>query len=122
IVAVRLCLRAASPAGVNGSLNPGRSLPMLPTGVVSRAPFQYPLRPGCPSAVLGVGRRGADLLSTAVRPRSCPNAAGEYIAMLANSTAAKRTRALVPTWLSSFERVAQAFRPADAGLKPRATC
>src|SRR4029453_7869544 len=55
IVAGRFGLRGASPAGVNGSVNPGRSLPMLPTGVVSRVPFQYPLKSGGPSAVRGRG-------------------------------------------------------------------
>ena len=40
IVAVVLCFQAASPAGVNGSFSPGRSLARLPTGLVSRVPFQ----------------------------------------------------------------------------------
>src|SRR5579864_339575 len=59
IVAVTLCFHAASPAGVNGSFSPGRSLAMLPTGTVSRVPFQYPFKSGCPSAVRGVGFDGA---------------------------------------------------------------
>src|SRR5215469_2909870 len=66
IVAVRLCLNAACPAGVSGNLNSGRSLPMFPTGVVSRVPFQYPLRSGWPSAIRGVGL--LDLKSGAVSP------------------------------------------------------
>src|SRR6185295_3715016 len=64
-VAVRLCLSAASPAGVSGSFQLGRSLPILPTGLVSRVPFQYPLRSGRPLAVRGVGREEGT--STAVK-------------------------------------------------------
>src|ERR1700730_1691543 len=52
-VAVVLCFQAASPAGVRGSLSPGRSLAIFPTGTVSFMPFQYPFRSGCPSAALG---------------------------------------------------------------------
>src|SRR5436190_904361 len=66
IVAVRLCCRAASPAGVRGNFSPGRSLAIFPPGTVSRVPFQYPLKSGCPSAILGAGFGFADLLSTAV--------------------------------------------------------
>jgi hypothetical protein len=38
---------------VNGNFNPGRSLAMFPPGSVSRVPFQYPLKSGCPSAARG---------------------------------------------------------------------
>src|SRR5580704_9081814 len=55
MVAVVLCFQAASPAGVNGSFNPGRSLAMFPPGTVSRVPFQNPFKSGWPSAVLGAG-------------------------------------------------------------------
>src|SRR6202035_52569 len=57
-VAVTLCCQAASPAGVNGNFNPGRSFAMLPPGLVSRVPFQYPLKSGCPSAMRGAGLLG----------------------------------------------------------------
>src|SRR3954463_2300412 len=57
-VFVRLCCKAACPAGVSGNLKPGWSLPMLPTGVVAREPFQNPLKSGCPSGVLGAGPGG----------------------------------------------------------------
>ena len=39
------CKRPRPPA-VSGSLNPGRSLPILPTGLVVRSPFQKPVRSG----------------------------------------------------------------------------
>ena len=32
---------------------------MLPPGTVSRVPFQYPFRSGCPSAVFGAGADAA---------------------------------------------------------------
>src|SRR5207253_11009284 len=49
--------------------NSGRSLPILPTGVVSRVPFQKPLRSGCRSAMRGTGL--LDLTSGAVSVGSC---------------------------------------------------
>src|SRR3984885_9253233 len=65
MVAVVLCFQAASPAGVNGSFNPGRSLAMLPPGTVSFVPLQNPLKSGWPSAVLGAGADAA-IASTAM--------------------------------------------------------
>ena len=54
MVAVTLCFQAASPAGVSGSFNPGRSLAMLPSGVVARA---FPIAAEVGMAVGGAGRR-----------------------------------------------------------------
>ena len=86
-VAVTLCFQAASPAGVSGSFNPGRSFAMLPPGLVSRVPFQYPLKSGCPSAMRGAGLFGP-VGSGAVS--SCAKT-GEY----ANASTASTAEAFV---------------------------
>src|SRR5580765_1368589 len=93
IVAVRLCWSAASPAGVNGSLSAGRSLPMLPV-IVPRMLFQYPLKSGCPSAVRGAGFED---FTSARDNSSCAKARGEQSAPTARvaKNAAVRCRDLI---------------------------
>ena len=62
-LSLQLRLQASdNAAGVSGNLNPGKSLRMLPTGLVANDPFQKPLRSGWPSAVRGIA---ADLVAGA---------------------------------------------------------
>src|SRR5215467_11201903 len=88
IVTVVLCFHAASPAGVNGSLSPGKSLAMLPTGTVSRIPFQYPLKSGWPSASRGTGFALGGLVGSV---RDC---ADVTVAMDNSDIAAKKRRVM----------------------------